>query len=289
MGEVRETGDVRAALAPVSGDTGQSRDAAHRSPNEGAFDGAASTTYGGIPRGAESHRDLMDGLLAEKSVDPRARAAWRSWLSALATDAEAAMAAALAYESLDGAARWAWLDVLEQDAPALNVPKLALYAPLLSVESDSERVARMRRAIAPESLQVAGNDDILALRGVDPQGACMVAVVSPAYLDFVHVLLCRYSKEEGFSSVRHQQLRHVDEVEFVHGVEVDGVVLEETPLPVVVEELALAILAERRAARPLPRELASFAHLFGPNLDHGGASDANLDDVGADEGNFVRS
>ena len=40
------------------------------------------------------------GGAPDTELDPRVRTAWRSWLSALATDAEAAMAAALAYESL---------------------------------------------------------------------------------------------------------------------------------------------------------------------------------------------
>src|SRR6478672_10758463 len=86
---------------------------------------------------AEGASPAGDGESAEIAVaapfEPRARAAWQSWLSALATDAEAALAAALAYDSLDEEGREAWLDVLEQDAPALGVPALALYAPLLSV------------------------------------------------------------------------------------------------------------------------------------------------------------
>src|SRR5436309_520975 len=41
------------------------------------------------------------------SVDPRAHAAWRTWLAALAHDADAATAAALAYQSLGGDGRGA--------------------------------------------------------------------------------------------------------------------------------------------------------------------------------------
>jgi hypothetical protein len=51
--------------------------------------------------------------------------------------------------------------------------------------------------------------------------------------------------------------------------EVDGVTVEPTPLRVVVEELAHAILADRRNDRMTPAALTSFAHLFGPHLDDG--------------------
>jgi len=47
---------------------------------------------------------------------------------------------------------------------------------------------------------------------------------------------------------------------------VEGVTLEPTPLRVVVEELAHAILADKRGHRETPKALASFAHLFGPEL-----------------------
>jgi len=46
------------------------------------------------------------------SLDPRTHAAWRTWLTALATNAEAATAAALAYQSLNDEGRDAWLDAL---------------------------------------------------------------------------------------------------------------------------------------------------------------------------------
>ncbi len=57
------------------------------------------------------------------SLDPRAHAAWRTWLAALAKSADAATAAALAYESLLPEGRDAWLDALDADAPSVDVPK----------------------------------------------------------------------------------------------------------------------------------------------------------------------
>ncbi len=43
------------------------------------------------------------------AADPRFQAAWQQWLRALATDADAALAAAHVYRDLDGAARDALL------------------------------------------------------------------------------------------------------------------------------------------------------------------------------------
>src|SRR5262245_11607809 len=69
-------------------------------------------------------------------VDPRIHAAWRQWLTALATDAEAAIAASHVYAELPPEARDAWLDALVEDEPNLGIPCVAVYAPLLSVETD---------------------------------------------------------------------------------------------------------------------------------------------------------
>ena len=60
--------------------------------------------------------------------DPRLRSAWRTWLSALAVDAEAAVAAALAYEALAAEGRDAWLDALDDDRDKLDVPAGATAA-----------------------------------------------------------------------------------------------------------------------------------------------------------------
>jgi hypothetical protein len=65
--------------------------------------------------------------------------------------------------------------------------------------------------------------------------------------------------------VRHEPLRHAGDLRVVR--EVDGVPVEPTPLRVVVEELAHAILADKREQRTTPAALASFAHLFGPSLE----------------------
>ena len=74
--------------------------------------------------------------------DERLVGAWCEWLGALATDAEAALATAIAYRELTPAGRDYWLAVLEQDEERLDVPKIAVYAPLLAVESDPVRRER---------------------------------------------------------------------------------------------------------------------------------------------------
>src|SRR5687767_15133516 len=60
--------------------------------------------------------------VAGARVDPRILAAWHEWLTALASDAEAALAAAQVYAELGPEARDAWLDALAEDAPKLDVP-----------------------------------------------------------------------------------------------------------------------------------------------------------------------
>ena len=69
-------------------------------------------------------------------------------------------------------------------------------------------------------------------------------------------------------AVQHDPLRHSADVATLH--EVDGVSVEPTPLRVVVEELAHAILADKRGHRHTPSALASFAHLFAPELEDAG-------------------
>jgi hypothetical protein len=200
----------------------------------------------------------------DRTDDEHVRSAWRSWLSALAADAEAAMAAAFAYESLPEEGRDAWLDALEADAPALEVPAVALYAPLLAVECDGARRDRICAALAACPVEPT-LENACALRGVGPDGTHACVLVAPLYLEFVQVLTCRYTPGGGFLAVRHDPLRHARDLPPPGDVE--GVAVEPTPLHVVVEELAHAILADRREHRATPAALASFAHLFGPHLD----------------------
>ncbi|HKQ71010.1 MAG TPA: hypothetical protein VJT73_16805 [Polyangiaceae bacterium] len=197
-------------------------------------------------------------------TDERVRGAWHAWLSALATDAEAALAAALAYEALDDVGRALWLDALDQDAPELEVPKLALYAPLLSVETEPRRRARIQAAVGDsgtEAPRPAGR----ALRGIATDGDRIVAVVLPLYLDFVHVVACRIRVQDGFVWVRRDPIVRDRDAPRMRS-EIEGTVVEQTPLKPVVEELAHAVLAHRRSGREFPEALRMFVDLFQPGF-----------------------
>jgi hypothetical protein len=199
-------------------------------------------------------------------LDPRILAAWREWLSALASDPEAAIAAAHVYDALSGEGRDAWLTALEEDSPKLGVPTVALYAPLLSVESDPARIERIRLAmvgdVPPVDLQ-----STIALRGVAPDRTRIAILVAPLYVQFVQVLSVRFSPHTGFVWVRLDPIVRASEAP-TSGYRLDGVTLEHTPLKPVVEELALAILAQRRQGQELPRSMVGFAGLFDARIDN---------------------
>ncbi len=184
-------------------------------------------------------------LPLREATDPRILAAWEQWLRALATDAEAALAASNLYDSLSPEARERWLDALAEDAPRLGIPLVAVYAPLLAVEAEPSRRARMQEALdrsmaqTPEPPSAGPTLARRAVRGIDRDGSRLVALVEPLYLGFVAVLVCR----------------------------LDGVVVEATPLKPVVEELAHAVLAQSRRGEPSPEALRTFADVFSAELD----------------------
>ena len=183
-------------------------------------------------------------------------------------DAEAALAASMAYESLDGAGRDTWLDALDEDLRRVDVSAVAIYAPLLSVEEDESRLTRIRLAIgvglAPEQPHV--RPVARALRGVSVSGDRVVVVVLPLYLAFVQIVACRFHPQQGFRWATHEAIaRNADAPRA--GTETDGVSLERTPMKPVIEELAHAVLAQRRQNLPLPEELKLLLDLFTPSLD----------------------
>jgi hypothetical protein len=188
--------------------------------------------------------------------------AWREWLRALATDAEAALAAAIAYRELDGAARDTWLGALEQDAELISVPKFAVYAPLLAVESDADRRARIQRAIGPTD---AATPRVAAegFHGVSKSGMQLAVLVSPLYLDFVQVLACAYRTDMGFDWVRHDPIVERRRAPR-HGDTIEGVDIEAAPLSSLIDDLAHAVLAHRRSGQDPPEALRVFADLFAP-------------------------
>jgi hypothetical protein len=200
---------------------------------------------------------------ASVAVEARVLEAWCAWLRALATDAEAALSAAMAYKDLDGPSRDSWLSALEQDAAELSVPRIAVYAPLLAVEADPARRARITQAMGPEDEAAAPRVRPRALLGTARPGEQVAAIVSPLYLEFVQVLACGYRTSEGFLWVRHDPIVKLDAAPRA-GDAVMGTVLEATPLKSLVDDLAMAVLAHGRSGRELPEALRVFADLFAP-------------------------
>ncbi len=213
-----------------------------------------------------SDRDVTSVRLAATervaSVDPRAHAAWRTWLAALARDPDAVTAAALAYESLGSDGRDAWLDALETDAPDVDVPRIALYAPLLGVEEDEERRARIILNVVGAARKSTPPRAWIGSRGDDR--VCLI--VTPLYLDFVEILYCLYDPDVGIRDAWHKWLAHKDEV--TRAAAEVGIGMREGPLPQVVEELAHAVVADQRSGRKAPPSLVRYIDLFAPDLAH---------------------
>ncbi|NUP04558.1 MAG: hypothetical protein HOW73_00675 [Polyangiaceae bacterium] len=198
-------------------------------------------------------------------VEPRIRAAWQEWLNALGSDPEAAIAAAQVYGALSSDGRDAWLTALEEDGPSLGVPKVALYAPLLSVEVDPARIERIRRGMESDGPVVSMRHTV-ALRGVARDKSRIAALIAPLYADFVQVLWCSYRTHTGFDWVRLDSIQRAASAPRA-GDRAEGIVLEATPLKLVVEELALAILAQRRRGHEIPDSMVGFANLFDAKID----------------------
>jgi hypothetical protein len=202
---------------------------------------------------------------AVRGTEARVLDAWCEWLGALATDAEAALAAAIAYRELDAQGRTSWLNALDQDSLRLKVPRIAVYAPLLAVESDPERRDRITFAMGPAELEATPRAAIQALWACRPDGLRIATVVVPLYLDFVQVLACAYRPDRGFSWVRHDPIVEINRAP-LPGHQLEGAVLERTPLKALIDELSHAVLSQRRSGRELPEALRVFADLFGPNI-----------------------
>jgi hypothetical protein len=221
------------------------------------------STVPGKPASAPADRTPLPEV--GRSNDARVVDAWCEWLGALATDAEAALAAAIAYRELDAKGRISWLNALEQDAVRLKVPRIAVYAPLLAVESDPERRDRITFAMGPAEIEATPRAAVQALSARRADGVRIATIIAPLYLDFVQVLACGYQPDTGFSWVRHDPIVELSRAP-LPGHELDGAVLERTPLKALIDELSHAVLSHRRSGRELPEALRVFADLFGPNI-----------------------
>jgi hypothetical protein len=198
---------------------------------------------------------------ATATADGRVVGAWCAWLGALATNAEAALAAALAYKQLGNEARDHWLAAVEKDVEHLNIPRIAAFAPLLAVEVDPERRLRISNAIGSASDELTVGSDAKGLAGYDERGMRVCVVITPLYLDFVQVLACGYHVHQGFEWVRHEPILCRSAAPTESQV-LEGATLEWVPMQPLVDELAHAVVAHRRSDRQLPEALGFFAHLF---------------------------
>ncbi len=216
---------------------------------------------------AEAVRPVAPPSSALSSADGDVRVArvWRGWLKALACDPEAALAAAQAYQRLDERGRSEWLDALQPEVESLGVPPVALYAPLLAVESDPYRRMRIIDGIQPSgreaSLSPRPPAQRDAFKGTLEGGSSVAVLVEPLYLDFVQVLACGFIPGRELLWVRHDPIATRDRVPTV-GSEIEGAIMEATSLTSLIDDLATTVVAHRRERGALPEALCSFAHLF---------------------------
>lgn len=196
------------------------------------------------------------------TASPKTIQAWMAWLSAMGSDAEAALAAALAYQALDAPGREMWLSSLDGDVHQLKVPRIAVYAPLLAVENDPERRKRIEEAIGPQATAARPQFDPRALSGRTPQGERLAVVVWPLYMEFVQVIACRFRPGQPFEWVEYDPILR-GACAPVSGQTLQGARLEDGDLSPIIDELALSVVAHRRAGHAVPEALRAFAHAFG--------------------------
>ena len=113
------------------------------------------------------------------------------------------------------------------------------------MEDDEERRGRIILNVVGAARRSTPPRALVGQRGEDR--VCLI--VSPLYLDFVEILYCRYDPDVGIREAWHKWLAHATDVA-KHGAEVGA--QKEAALPVIVEELAHAVVADRRAGRSAP-------------------------------------
>jgi len=214
--------------------------------------------------GAPADRTPLPELA--RGTDTRVLDAWCEWLGALATDAEAALAAAIAYRELDAHGRTFLAQRARADSVRLKVPRIAVYAPLLAVESDSRTFASASRLpwARPKSRPLRASPFRHFLRAApmvcaSPPWSCLCIWTSfrcwpapfalkPVFLGCVHDPSSELKRAPG------------------PGHHLEGVELERTPLKALIDELSHAVLSQRRNGARATRALRVFADLFGPNI-----------------------
>lgn len=193
-------------------------------------------------------------------LDPRASDAFRSLLTALATEPDAAAAASEVYAALDGGGRDAWLDALAIDLRAVDVPAIAAYAPIAAVERDPARRRRILAALDDEGATLPPREVTTALAG-DVDEDRVVALVVPLYGVFIELVTCRTHAADGVRWARHAPLCRATDAPRP-GATLDGATLERVPPAVALDDLAHAVLATRRRGARIPDALHALSDLW---------------------------
>lgn len=222
--------------------------------------GSSVSAFVDVASDSEAGEEELDRVVPSGT---RVSEIWREWLYALATDSEAAMATAMAYRQFPDDVRDEWISALEMDLHGLPVSPLAVFAPLLAVETDTQRRLRIAQLLQPGFRETARPGREEYLRALLDDGSVVSLIVSPLYLDFVQVLACAYRPGERFLWVRHDPIAHRNHLGAAREA-LSGIELEATPGHVVVDELACTVVAANRRQEPLPEALSLFAHLFSP-------------------------
>ena len=92
-----------------------------------------------------------------------------------------------------------------------------------------------------------------------------VVLILPLYLSFVRLLVCRFVRNQGFDWVVQDPIVHENDIPKTGGV-IDGVTVFDAGVDAVVDELAHAVLAQRRQGKELPKLLRDYADVFSSRL-----------------------
>ena len=191
----------------------------------------------------------------------RSKAVFREWLKSMATDAEASLAAAMSYRELSPTGRDHWLASLQGDLRDLDIPKIAVYAPLLSVEQDPVRRRLLERLATEDGELEPTKVGQGALTSQRPGGERIYVMILPLYLNFVQVLACGVRGGQ-FVWVRHDPIL-LKQGAPASGDTMLGGRLEVAPFNQVLDELASAVLSHQRLGLELPEAIYILSDLLG--------------------------
>ncbi len=167
----------------------------------------------------------------------------------------------MAYRQLGDDKRNLWLRALDDDAKAVAVPAIALYAPLLAVETDKARRALIEERLSHCTTDGLPKTEARALVSGDALSFRVVTIVTPLYLNFVQVIACAIRNGDHFEWVKHDPVM-LDDRAPRSGDRIEGLPSEAMPLKAAVDVLAHAVVSHQRTGRELPEALRFFADLF---------------------------